>query len=144
MVTKMGKRLFKVRLFGFKKQDVIKYLDEITDDFTAKLNTAQSKTELVEKELAKSKQYTDELFAEIEKLKKEKQEAVLKVSEAERDARLIIEDAKEIAAKEKTRIETEIAAKRKELYQLKRRAVSFKKQVIASAKRFSSDITEDI
>ena len=47
----MGKKMFRIRLFGFKKKDVNKFLQTITDDFAAKNQAAEDKINALENAL---------------------------------------------------------------------------------------------
>ncbi|NLB81239.1 MAG: hypothetical protein GX800_06455 [Clostridiaceae bacterium] len=140
MVIMMGKKMFRIRLFGFKKKDVNKYLQTITDDFAAKNQAAEDKINALENALENASLQAENYLTEIARYEKEKDELAKSLAETKDKECSIIQEAMLTAEYEKSKINEEIIAKKAELHQLKYEVMALKKQIINAAKRFYSDL----
>lgn len=141
-LMKMGGKLFRTGLFGFKKPDVNKYIENISNDFSVEIEKKDKEIECLKEKLSQLEREVDGLLKEKEQYEKTKDSISGAIIKAEEKAALIIEDAKRAALEEEKRLKEEIAGQMEELRRLKYEVVAFRRQIISSMKRFSSDLTD--
>jgi cell division septum initiation protein DivIVA len=133
-------RLFRTGLFGYKKSDVVGYIEKVSKDFTEKLDAKEKEIDSLKKELDSIKQKADELSGAAEEYEVAKASISNAIIKAEKNADLIIEEAKRSSLEEKLKVKREIQEETARLRRLKHEVADLRRDIVSSIKRFNSEL----
>ena len=125
-------KLFKTSLFGYKKKDVTKYIEEISASFKAQLDECQAEID----SLGKKRTELENRRAELEKERAAISEAIVSAHEK---AEKIIADAREKAAKEEAEMQRQIVAENQKLIKIRRDIHSIRRNAIKTLSNLEAE-----
>lgn len=131
-------KLFRRSLFGYKKKDVIKYVEEMSANFQVRLDKCRGEID----SLSKKREDLELRKAEIDKEKAAISDAIVSAHEK---AEKIIAEAREKAEKEYAEMQRKLNAENQKLVQIRREIFSIRRNAIKTLSNFEveSDDTEN-
>ena len=141
----MGEKLFRTRLFGYKKSDVSNYFQHASEKFAQKLAQVNEQNEVEERvlsqKLADANERIEELIALNEKYEKSKEIISEVIIKAQQSA-IAIEDEAKAHANEITAEAAKAVAREQEVLRMYRtEATNLRREVASAIKRFSSELS---
>jgi len=136
----LSKKIFGTSLFGFKKKDVLAYLDNVTNDMSIKIKEKDN-------EIASLKEQISTLNSDIIKLQQngnlfeaERQNVANAIIRAEEKAAQIIEDAKKEAQASREEILNQINSDRLQLKELQQEISHIRRNAINSISKLNGEL----
>lgn len=125
-------KLFRKSLFGYKKKDVTKYIEEISASFKEQLDELQAEID----SLDKKRNDLENNRAELERERAAISEAIVSAHEK---AEKIIADAREKAAKEEAEMQRQIVAENQKLIKIRRDIHNIRRNAIKTLSNLEAE-----
>lgn len=134
------KSIFKSKLIGYKKKDVIQYIEEMKKDYEEQLTRKQERMFQLNEENRKMRAQIAALEEKIEHYEKQEVYISKALVKAEQKAESIVEDAYEKVNDEMRKIELEKSRWRERRRQIRVDIIEVEKKVCDIMERFRSEI----
>jgi len=135
-----GEKHFGNTLFGFSKQDVNSYIENLIKDFENKIKGYEAEIDRLTNENRELRQKYEKIAAEEERIYQEKERIAEVLLQAQKNAQLMIEEARIKAIEERNKIQ-EITEKEKEkLVDIKEQIRTLKMVVTNTLKKYEAQL----
>ena len=128
-------KLFRKSLFGYNKKDVLRYVEEISADFQARIDECKKEID----GFSKKRGELDAMRAEIEKEKSAISEAIVSAHEK---ADKIISEARDKAQKEQADMQRKIEDENRKLIKIRRDIYNIRRNAIKTLSNLEVDDEE--
>lgn len=143
----MEMKKLKTALFGYKKKDVIKYVEELVSDYEKNTSELQEEIVAIKKQNQTLVSENAESFKKLSEMQSERDYISKAVINAEHTAREMIANAEQEMATLKANKAAEIALANEELEKLKEQIESLKKSAVATLRKYEAqmdDLVSDV
>lgn len=129
-------------MFGFNKEDVNEYIENILKEFDSKLREKENEIDGLKKAYKEIKGKYDEIAEKAQQIESDRKKIADVLIKAEDTAEKISSEARDRAVADKAEIEGLVEVEREKLVDAKMELQSFRDQVAAMLEKFKSQLDE--
>lgn len=129
-------------LFGFNKEDVNEYIENILKEFDSKLREKENEADGLKKAYKEIKAKYDEISDKAQKIEADRKKIADVLIKAEDTAERISIEARDQALADKAEIESLVEAEREKLVDAKMELKSLRDQIAAMLEKFKDQLDE--
>ncbi|MDD4188841.1 MAG: hypothetical protein PHX37_01990 [Eubacteriales bacterium] len=129
-------------LFGFNKEDVNEYIENILKEFDSKLREKENEADGLKKAYKEIKAKYDEISEKAQKIEADRKKIADVLIKAEDTAERISIEARDQALADKAEIESLVEAEREKLVDAKMELKSLRDQIAAMLEKFKDQLDE--
>jgi cell division septum initiation protein DivIVA len=135
-----GEKRFRTAFYGFNKDDVNTYIEEILQKFESNLREREEEIARLKNENRELGVKYNELAQKANQINEDRARIADVLIKAEEKAQLIVEEAKTQAIDEKNKIEEIIEKEKEKLVDIKEEMRTLKKEIVITLKKYDSQL----